>query len=92
MSKEFLSTTAEIINGIWGIGSEVYHTVSDEIGEAIDSEAMERTRRYFRDRNFDENSSVFQRRYQAERAVVAKEFKSVAVKGGLIAMGLGWFV
>ena len=92
MSKGVLSTTAEIVNGIWSIGSEVCQTVSDEISDAIDEEALHRTRQYFRGEKVDEKSAVFQKRFQAERKVVAKEFKSVAVKGGLIALGLGWFL
>ena len=92
MSRGVLSTTAEIVNGIWGIGSEVYHTVSGEISEAIDQEALDRTRRYFRGEAVEEESAVFRRRYRIEREIVAREFKSVALKGGLLALGLGWFI
>jgi len=90
MSKGVLSTTAQIVNGIWGIGSEVYRTVSDEIGDAIDQEALDRTRRHF-GQGVDEKSEIFLRRFRIERAQVAREFKKVAVRGGIIALGLGWF-
>jgi hypothetical protein len=90
MSKGVLSTTADIVNGIWGIGKEIYDTVSDEITEAIDEEALERTRRHFRGDRLDEQSAAFRKRFRIEREKVAKEYKSVAVKGGLIALGLGF--
>ena len=92
MSKGVLSTTADIVNGIWSIGSEVCHTVSDEISDAIDEETLHRTRKHFRGEKVDEKSPAFQKRFQVERKAVAREFKSVAVKGGLIALGLGWFL
>ena len=91
MSKGVLSTTAEIVNGIWGIGAEVYRTVSDEIADVIDEEARSRTLEYFDGDEIDEQSPAFRRRYRIEREAVARQYKSVALKGGLIALGLGIF-
>jgi hypothetical protein len=92
MSKGVISTTAEIVNGIWNIGTEVYQTVSGEISESIDEEALERTRKYFNGDAVDEESAVFQKRYRIEREIVAREYKSVAIRGGMLAFGLGWFL
>jgi len=91
MNKGVISTTTDIINGIWNIGNEVYQTVSDEISESIDEEALNRTHKYFKlkEVEIDEESTEFKKRLLVEREAVAKEYKSVAVKGGLLAIGLG---
>ena len=81
---------AEIVNGVWDVGTEVYREVSDDISEAIDEEALLRTRRYFGN-EVDEASTAFYSRYMIERKAVVREYKAVAVKGGLMAVGLGFF-
>ena len=90
MNKDFFSTTAKIVNGIWDLGTGVYQVVSDDISNAVDEEALRRTHRYFGDA-VDEHSATFRSRYRVERKTVAREYKAVAVKGGLLALGLGLF-
>ena len=90
MNKGLFSITAEIVNGVWDAGTEAYRAVSDEISKAIDEEALLRTHRYFGDA-VDEHGATFRSRYRIEREAVAREYKAVAVKGGLLAAGLGFF-
>lgn len=92
MSKGILSTTSDIVNGIWGIGAEVYHTVADEVSEAVLDEALIRTRKHFKGKEVDENNEQFTKYLSQQKMLVEKEFKGMAVKGGLIAVGLGLFV
>ena len=91
MRKGLFTAAVDIVNGVWDVGNEVYRTVSDEISDAVDEEALRRTRHYFKGDFVDENSRAFRTRLQTEREAVAREYKSVAVKGGLLALGLGFF-
>ena len=54
MSKGVLSTTSDIVNGIWSVGTEVYRMASDEFTEAVNDEAMRRTRKFFNGKNVSE--------------------------------------
>jgi Mn-dependent DtxR family transcriptional regulator len=92
MGKTALTVSAEAVNKIWDIGSGIYHSVSDEISEAIDREALDRTERYFKNSEVDPESHAFKRRFRTERQIVAKELKSAAFKGGLIVMGINWLI
>lgn len=91
MSKGVLSTTSDIVNGIWGVGTEIYRTVADEVSDAVADEAMSRTRQHFKDKGLDENGELFVRHFSHQKKVVEKEFKGMAIKGGLMAMGFGLF-
>lgn len=91
MSKGILSTTSDIVNGIWGAGTEVYKVVSDEVTQAIVDEAMDRTKKHFKGKDVLERDDAFLRYFQQEKLIVEKEFKGMAVKGGLLAMGIGLF-
>jgi hypothetical protein len=92
MSKGLLSITSDVINGVWNVGTEVYKTVSNEVSQAVVDEAMRRTREHFKDDDIDEKDQRFLRYFLNEKDVVAKEFKSMAVKGGLLVTGLGLFM
>ncbi len=92
MSKGLLSMTSDVINGIWNVGTEVYNAVSDEVSQAVVDEAMRRTREHFKDEDIDGKDHRFLRHFLTEKEVVAKEFKSMAVKGGLLMTGLGLFM
>ena len=92
MRKDALTASAEAVNKIWDIGTGIYHSISDEISEAIDREALDRTERYFRGSEFDPASPTFERRLRIERQIVARELKSASLKGGLILLGLNWLI
>jgi len=91
MKKGILSTTSDIVNGIWNAGTEVYKVVADEVSDAAKEEALRRTRKHFEGQNIDERSEAFARVYFQHKSEVEKEFKGMAVKGGLMALGLGLF-
>jgi len=91
MNKGLLSITSDVINGVWNAGTEVYKVVSDEVSQAVVDEAMRRTREHFKGEEVEENDPRFLRHFLSEKEVVTKEFKSMAVKGGLLAAGLGLF-
>ena len=91
MSKGFLSVASDVVNGVWNVGTEVYNTVADEVSQAVVDEAMRRTKEHFKGQNVSEKDERFLQHFLKEKEVVAKEFKSMAVRGGLIAAGLGFF-
>ncbi len=91
MSKGILSTTSDIVNGIWGVGTEVYNAVSEEVSQAVVDEAMDRTKKHFKGKDVSIRDEAFLRYFQQEKLIVEKEFKGMAVKGGLFALGIGFF-
>jgi len=52
---------------------------------------MDRTKKYFRGKNVSDRDEAFLRYFQQEKLIVEKEFKGMAVKGGLLALGIGFF-
>ena len=90
MSKGLLSITSDIINGVWNVGTEVYNAVSDEISQAVVDEAMRRTKKHFIRQDISPKDPRFLQHFLQERESVAKEFKSMALKGGLMAAGIGF--
>ena len=89
MSKSLLGISIDVVNGIWSVGSETYKVVKDEVNNAIDNEAEIRTRKVLGS-NADDTAE-FQDVYAEERKKVEKDAKELAVKGGLLAVGLGLF-
>lgn len=92
MKSGFWGITSDVINGVWNAGEKVYKTVASEVSEAIIAEATKRTREHFKDEDIDNSDPRFMAQFLKEKEVVTKEFKSMAVKGGLIAAGIGLFV
>jgi len=91
MNKGFLSMASEVVNGVWNVGTEVYNTVADEVSQAVVDEAMRRTEEHFKGQNVSKKDERFLQYFLKEKEIVAKEFKRMAVRGGLIATGLGFF-
>jgi len=89
MSKSLLGISMDVVNGIWSVGSETYKVVKNEVNDAIDNEAEIRTRKVLGGK--EDDSAEFRRVYVQEREKVEKDAKELAVKGGLLAMGLGFF-
>jgi len=91
MNKGILSMASDVINGVWNAGTEVYKVVADEVSQAVVDEAMRRTEEHFKGRDVSKNDTIFLQHFLKEKEIVAKEFKSMAVKGGLLAAGFGLF-
>ncbi len=89
MSKSLLGISMDVVNGIWSVGTETYKVVKNEVNDAIDNEAEIRTRKVLGGKADD--STEFQSVYAKEREKVEKDAKELAVKGGLLAVGLGLF-
>jgi len=89
MSKSLLGISMDVVDGIWSVGTETYKVVKNEVNDAIDNEAEIRTRKVLG--NEIDDSMEFQRVYTKERDKVEKDAKELAVKGGLLAVGLGLF-
>ncbi len=89
MSKSLLGISMDVVNGIWSVGSETYKVVKNEVNDAIDNEAEIRTRKALGSQTDD--SIEFKRVYAEEREKVEKDAKELAVKGGLLAVGIGLF-
>ncbi len=89
MSKSLLGITMDVVNGIWSVGSETYKVVKNEVNDAIDNEAEIRTKKALGSKVDD--TAEFQSVYAQEREKVEKDAKELAVKGGLLAVGLGLF-
>jgi hypothetical protein len=89
MGKSLLGVTMDVVNGIWSVGTEGYKVVKNEVNDAIDNEAKLRTKEIVGD--LPEEDYAFQKVYAQERKKVEKEAKELAVKGGLLAVGIGVF-
>ena len=89
MSKSLLGISMDVVNGIWSVGSETYKVVKNEVNDAIDNEAEIRTRKMLG--SHAEDTTEFKRMYEEEREKVGKGAKELAVKGGLLAVGIGFF-
>lgn len=89
MSKSLLGISMDVVNGIWSVGTETYKVVKNEVNDAIENEAEIRTRKALGGKADD--SAEFQSVYTKEREKVEKDAKELAVKGGLLAVGLGLF-
>ena len=89
MSKSLLGVSMDVVNGIWSVGSETYKVVKNEVNDTIDNEAKIRTKKVL-GRDVDD-SIEFERVYEEERKKVEKDAKELAVKGGLLAVGIGFF-
>ncbi len=83
-----LSTTKEVVNGIWSIGKEIYGGVKEEIDRAIDEETISRVRKNHNMATADELTIKSSSAYQIERASVKKDARDVGVKGGLMLLGI----
>jgi CRISPR/Cas system CSM-associated protein Csm5 (group 7 of RAMP superfamily) len=88
-----LSIASEVVNTVWNVGSEAVNVVSNEVKESIKDEALRRTKKYFK-KNAQKDIAVtdpkFIKRYKKEYKKVADEYKSLALKGGLIVFGLSF--
>ncbi len=89
MSKSLLGISMDVVNGIWSVGTETYKVVKNEVNDAIDNEAEIRTRKVLGSQTDD--TAEFRKVYEKEREKVEKDAKGLAVKGGLLAVGLGLF-
>ena len=89
MSKSLLGVSMDVVNGIWSVGTETYKVVKNEVNDAIDNEAKIRTKKVLGTQTDD--NVEFERVYAEERKKVEKDAKELAVKGGLLAVGLGLF-
>ena len=89
MSKSLLGISMDVVNGIWSVGIETYKVVKNEVNDAIDNEAEIRTKKALSSKVDD--TAEFQSVYAQEREKVEKDAKELAVKGGLLAVGLGLF-
>ena len=89
MSKSLLGVSMDVVNGIWSVGTETYKVVKNEVNDATDNEAKIRTRKALGSQADD--SIEFERVYAEEQKKVEKDAKELAVKGGLLAVGLGLF-
>jgi len=92
MSKGLISIAADIVNTAWGVGEQVYKTVSDEVAESIKEEALRRTEKYCKKHNLQKGSEAYQAYLKKQKKEVANEYKSLAVKGGLIGLGFGFLM
>lgn len=89
MSRGLLGVSMNVVNSIWSMGTETYKMAKNEINDAIDNEAEIRTRKTLG--NIADDSSEYKRIYAKERENVEKDAKDLAVKGGLLAVGIGLF-
>ena len=89
MSKSLLGISMDVVNGIWSVGTETYNVVKNEVNDAIDKETKIRTRKILGSQADD--SLEFKRVYEEERKKVEKDAKELALKGGLLAAGIGLF-
>ena len=89
MSKGLLGVSIDVVNGIWNTGTEIYNVAKNEVNDAIANEAKIRTRKILGENA--EGSLEFEKVYEEERRKVEKDAKELAVKGGLLAVGLGFF-
>jgi len=92
MSKTLISIAADIVNTAWGVGEDIYKTVSNEVVESIEEEALYRTKKYCKKHNIVKGSEAYKAYLAKQKKLVAKEYKSLAVKGGLIGLGFGFLV
>ena len=92
MSHYLISTITNVINTTWNIGEQVYTTISDEVIKSINDEASKRTKKYCKKHNITKGSVVYEAYLEKQKKVVSKEYKSLAIKGGLIGLGFGFFV
>ena len=90
MHKSLLGISMDVVNGIWSVGTETYQVVKSEVNDAIDNEAEIRTKKVIDNR--DDNPTEFQKVYDEERKKIEEEAKELAVKGGLLVVGLGFFL
>lgn len=90
MSKSLLSVSKDIVDGIWGVGTETYKVVKNEVNNAIDNEADFRTEKILGDKLIDKSSLEYQSLFNKEREKVERDAKELAVKGGLLAVGLSF--
>ncbi len=88
MSKSLLGISMDVVNGIWSVGTETYKVVKHEVNDAIDNEAKIRTKKLLGGKTND--SVEFRRVYAQEREKVEKDAKELALKGGLLAVGVGF--
>ena len=89
MGKSLLGISMDVVNGIWSVGTETYKVVKNEVNDAIDNEVEIRTRKVLGSKA--EDSAEFRNVYEKEREKVEKDAKELALKGGLLAVGLGLF-
>jgi hypothetical protein len=88
-----LSIASEVVNTVWNVGSGAVSVISKEINESIKDEALSRTKKHFKKKgkiNISHSDPDFIKRYKKEYKKVSDEYKSLAVKGGLIAFGLSF--
>ena len=88
-----LSIASEVVNTVWNVGSEAVSVVSKEINDSIKDEALKRTKKYFESKEQKDIAPIdsdFIKRYKKEYKKVSDEYKSLAVKGGLIAFGFSF--
>ena len=85
MSKSVFGMTSEIVNGIWKISGEVVDAVTEEYENFIAEEAARR----MQEGSSDPSSKYAYLSSEEIKQQVRKEVKSFAVRGGLIAFGLG---
>jgi hypothetical protein len=93
MSTGLISVASSVVNSVWSVGSEAVKLVSKEVEESIREEALSRTHKHFKKQDnalVDEESELFRTRYKKELKKVSEEYKSLALKGGLIVFGLGF--
>ena len=91
MSKSLLGISMDVVNGIWSVGAETYKVVKNEVNDAIDNEAEARTQKLLGDHSITKNSIEYRNFLAIERKKVEKDAKELAIKGGLLAIGLGFF-
>ena len=93
MGRSLISVASDVVNTVWNVGSEVVNVVSSEIEQSMKDEALHRTKKYFESKGQKNIAPIdpdFSKRYQQEYKKVSDEYKSLAVKGGLIAFGLSF--
>ncbi len=85
MNRSIFAIASETVNGIWKISGEVVDAVVGEYENFIDEET---TRRIIESR--EKANSKYANMTPAQiKQQVRKEVKSFAVRGGLIAFGVG---
>ena len=92
--KSAFSITKDIINGAWGIGKEVYKGAKDTISDIIEEETLNRAKKRLNRDNLTIEELVEQHYsvYKEEKEDVVKDAKDIGLKGGLLALGLGWLI
>lgn len=83
-----LGTSVEIVNGIWGIGSDIYKATKEEISKEIDDETEIRVRKLIGDK-LSSDSIDYKQVYRTQRLQVKKDAKEMAGKGALMLVGFG---